>query len=848
MVIRSNKGLFGDLTDKNVLDDSIISGNPLPNNSTPGSDDPNINLTDKESGDEGCPEGYIYNETGECIAYDGPMGNPREQKTIGENGHFYNEDGVRVYYFAPPFETGEESYEGDDGTLVTGSATAGIGQNPGGYYTEAEIKAYWDNNMSTFRGQHADMDWDTYWEYINERQGYIESGELADPTNFMNDAINANRNPCLGLTGRDEEICRARNDVAIQEGSLASMEEWLASEINQQLNEKYGITSSYTNADGDKYLWNGSSYVRTYEAPGVDWGAIVAGVMVGAFTGSAVGPGISGALGGGAGAGAAGGAISSMLGQAILTGEIDPSKVVQAALLGGVGGFFDDLVAADPGTYGGWIVNGEVVGTAGTWAIEKGQMLADLLGISQDSALSIIEGILTGVIKGEDLEGVVLNALGSWGTEKIQSYITDLLGDSGIDVDNLFREGETNISTDAINGIVGAGIQALIDGGMSTTDAVKVLYDYFNDGGSLDFLWPALEGLNWESLIAVGGALGDPCSENSPISFLCNLDLPDGCPEWLQNEDGECPSVDISLPECAEGLEWDEALKVCVPIPNPCGEGLVWDADLKECIPDVCPEGFVDNGDGKGCVKIPDIQCPEGWDVDEDGVCIEPPTVCDEGYSWDPALEKCVPDILEVKCPEGWDVDEDGVCIEPPVVCGEGYEWDQDLGECVTIEVDITCPEGFQRDDLSGECVKIEIQCPEGWDIDEDGVCIEPPTVCDKGYSWDPDIRKCLPDQEPCPEGTERNIFGQCVKPDCPSGYERDENGECVKTEDIDSPSTDIDLPPVSSKKTAVKGFTAEAPKISMGIQSDPTLLAGRSFPITDFLAGLFTGSGGGRA
>jgi len=783
MVIRSNKGLFGDLTDKNVLDDSIISGNPLPNNSTPGSDDPNINLTDKESGDEGCPEGYIYNETGECIAYDGPMGNPREQKTIGENGHFYNEDGVRVYYFAPPFETGEESYEGDDGTLVTGSATAGIGQNPGGYYTEAEIKAYWDNNMSTFREQHADMDWDTYWEYINERQGYIESGELADPTNFMNAAINANRNPCLGLTGRDEEICRARNDVAIQEGSLASMEEWLASEINQQLNEKYGITASYTNADGDKYLWNGSSYVRTYEAPGVDWGAIVAGVMVGAFTGSAVGPGIAGALGGGAGAGAAGGAISSMLGQAILTGEIDPSKVVQAALLGGVGGFFDDLVAADPGTYGGWIVNGEVVGTAGTWAIEKGQMLADLLGISQDSALSIIEGILTGVIKGEDLEGVVLNALGSWGTEKIQSYITDLLGDSGIDVDNLFREGETNISTDAINGIVGAGIQALIDGGMSTTDAVKVLYDYFNDGGSLDFLWPALEGLNWESLIAVGGALGDPCSENSPISFLCNLDLPDGCPEWLQNEDGECPSVDISLPECAEGLEWDEALKVCVPIPNPCGEGLVWDADLKECIPDVCPEGFVDNGDGKGCVKIPDIQCPEGWDVDEDGVCIEPPTVCDEGYSWDPALEKCVPDIPEVKCPEGWDVDEDGVCIEPPIVCGEGYEWDQDLGECVTIEVDITCPEGFQRDDLSGECVKIEIQCPEGWDIDEDGVCIEPPTVCDEGYSWDPDIRKCLPDQEPCPEGTERNIFGQCVEPDCPSGYERDENGECVKTE-----------------------------------------------------------------
>ena len=43
-------------------------------------------------------------------------------------------------------------------------------------------------------------------------------------------------------------------------------------------------------------------------------------------------------------------------------------------------------------------------------------------------------------------------------------------------------------------------------------------------------------------------------------------------------------------------------------------------------------------------------------------------------------------------------------------------------------------------------------------------------------------------------------------------------------------------------------GFTAEAPEISMGIEGDPALLAGRQFPITDYLAGLFTGTGGGRA
>ena len=572
----------------------------------------------------------------------------------------------------------------------------------------------------------------------------------------------------------------------------------------------------------------------THNAPSATGTLIQIGV--GAAFGAGLASGVAGALGftSGFGAGAVKGTISSIAGQAITTGKIDPASVFQSALIGAVGGMFDELttgelsIGTDAAGNPVYMINGEVMNSATNFVDNQVFRMAELLGIDYAQAAGIVEGIITGVISGEDLEGIALNAVGGWGSAKTEQWLRDVLGETGLDVDNWFRDGTTNISTDSLVGLADAGLQALIDGGMSKGDALKTIYDFFNDGGSLDFVLPGLLEFGGADVFDFSLCGGD----NPP--WFCGIDLPDVC---SKNEDGEkpwyCEGVDVNLPPlpCGEGLEWDEALRECVPIPNPCGEGLIWDADLGDCVPDIditCPEGF-QNEDGE-CVPIDiSITCPDGfrdengvcvpignpcgegyiWDIelgecvpdvsitcpdgfkDENGVCVPIGNPCGDGYIWDADLGECVPDV-NIPCPEGWDRDEDGICIEPPVVCGEGYSWDQDLGECVP-DFDDLCPPGFERDDLTGKCM--EIECPEGWDKDEDGICIEPRQPCSDGYSWDPNLGECVENKrEPCPEGQERNALGQCVEPTkkCAEG-QRLIDGECV---DINTPN--IELPTIT--------------------------------------------------
>ena len=744
-----------------------------------------------------------------------PTGDPREKMTVGEDGHFYNEDGERVFYYAPPFEAPRED-------TPHGWDTAGIGTDPGGYYTEAEIKDYWNNHMGTFRDQHPHMDWDTYWEYLNERQGYIESGELADPTNYRNDALNNNRNPCAGLTGRAEEVCRAQTDRDIQQEQLTSMTDWLAGDLNASLAEKYGIQSKYINSDGDEYLWNGSSYVRYYKDPGTDWGRFAASVMGAAF-GAAIAPGLTGALGatGGTAAGVANGVIGSVIGQGLTTGKIDPGSVAISGLLGGLNAFIDDL-----------IVGGELIDGAGNFTELADNTIWDLshtLGLSYAETADIIRGVMTGVITGQDLEGIVTSAVGAWGGAKLQEWIGSTLGDSGIDIDNFFRPGDTNISTEAIAGLARDGWDALIAGGMSETDAFMALYDFFDNGGSLDFMLPGM--VDFAGLAT--GAFGDlDICKRMPL--LCDIELPE-CPDILKDSEGNClgtlPDIpnpcgdgliwdadlgqclpDIPNP-CGPGTEWDDVLQDCVPIPNPCGEGLIWDADLGKCvdIPNPCGPGTEWDEVLQDCVPIQN-PCGEGliWDADL-GKCVDIPNPCGEGTEWDELLQDCVP-------------------IENP--CGEGLIWDADLGECVPDIIE--CMDGFEWDDLLQKCVPIENPCGEGliWDADL-GKCVDIPNPCGPGTEWDSVLEDCVPIENPCGEGLIWDAdLGECVdinvpKP-CGPGTEWDnvlqdcvpiENpcgegliwdadlGECVKI-DIDPPDVDPpELPDPPPVKPSVGGL-----------------------------------------
>ena len=98
----------------------------------------------------------------------------RDAITVGDDGNFYNEDSEQVYYWVRPRETNSTMSD-------TGAESLGIGQDRGGYYTESEIKGAWNakEGMGYFKKQ---VDWDSYWGFISERQSLIQAGDLPDPT------------------------------------------------------------------------------------------------------------------------------------------------------------------------------------------------------------------------------------------------------------------------------------------------------------------------------------------------------------------------------------------------------------------------------------------------------------------------------------------------------------------------------------------------------------------------------------------------------------------------------------------------------------------------------------------
>ena len=319
------------------------------------------------------------------MSSDIPQGNPRHNYVQGEDGRWYNSDGERVYYWVRPFE-GDEDYMAGE--------TQGIGQDLGGYYTEAEIKAAYGNTLEEQTGG-----WDNYWGYISERQSLIEAGELVDPIQGgyyqqakTDAAANTDPNAVVANTGRADEIYHAQLGANTQLSQQDQMSGWV--DQNAGLMEKYGIASEYTNDNGDVYRFNGSSYVREYLAPNDSYFAQLAPALImGAFGAGALGPAISSGLGGIGGAalpaGVAGPAaplISSKVAtglaagattaasQGLLTGSIDPGSVLASAVIGGLnpGGYVADnyapwreggqwaLGGAPPSSFYGGLVSGTV--------------------------------------------------------------------------------------------------------------------------------------------------------------------------------------------------------------------------------------------------------------------------------------------------------------------------------------------------------------------------------------------------------------------------------------------------------------------------------------------------------
>lgn len=499
-------------------------------------------------------------------------------------------------------------------------------------------------------------EWTEFSAEIQELNGNVDAlkGNMFGPTEQERGRLGiriSNENPDWS-----EAEVMAEADRLLEEKWMTSEAYAEAAAAETALFAKYGITKPNPGVYGTgTWIDEDGKYFRFESSSGNLWQTsqddgildvvvpIGIGIGIGAITG-----GLGGALGTGSLGSIAGGAVNSVLGSAIgqvaMTGSLDPSSLLQAAVLGGIGG----------------LAGAAVDGKLPPGMDEAVWDMADTLGISYGEVVDIIEGVATGAISGEGLEGIVAGAASSWTSSQLEGWVRDNYGDT-VDVDDWFKDGESHIPVDALSPIIKGTVEAAINGGMSAEDAIGMAWDYFSEGGDVDFMLPD----DFKDM--VGGWDIPGFDINWP-----DIDLP-GFDIDLPDVDIDLPDIDIDLPDLDIDLpDWN--------IGDPCSdeegnEGFLNASgicDIEVDLPDVD-------------IDLPDIDLP---DVD-----VELPEVdvldCMEGWEWSDLYEECV-ELPEVEVPD----------VELPEVdvldCMQGWEWSDLYEECIEIpevEIDLETPE-----------------------------------------------------------------------------------------------------------------------------------------------------------
>jgi hypothetical protein len=217
--------------------------------------------------------------------------------------------------------------------------------------TVEDLEAYFNAEKSN-RLREVFGTFDNYLAYMTEREQLIQSGDY-DVGNWSEADAGFTEDQQMLFEG-DADLTVDPSDPGQQSTNLArqqlnaqgaSYSNWLNSEANQALLEKYGVSGTVYSDSGDKFQWNGSAYVKVEDA-GVGVGdyvkiglAIAAGVMAGAGASEA----LSGVLGT-TGSAAAGAGLGSVVSQGIATGEIDLEKALIAAAAAGISAEFNEFL------------------------------------------------------------------------------------------------------------------------------------------------------------------------------------------------------------------------------------------------------------------------------------------------------------------------------------------------------------------------------------------------------------------------------------------------------------------------------------------------------------------------
>ena len=221
--------------------------------------------------------------------------------------------------------------------------------------TVDDLRAFYNDPKQTNRIPEVFGTFDNYLAYMTEREELLQSGELT-----LGDWAEATG----GLTFEQEMILKGEdlrvdlNDPLQNPAELArrvtsaqqaGYQNWINSEVNKNLLEKYGVKSTVYSDSGDKFEWNGSAYVKTVneDHAGVgDFVKIGLAIAAGVATGGAASGALSSALGA-TGSAAVGAGLGSVVSQGLATGEIDIEKALIAAATAGITNEFSEFL----GTY-----------------------------------------------------------------------------------------------------------------------------------------------------------------------------------------------------------------------------------------------------------------------------------------------------------------------------------------------------------------------------------------------------------------------------------------------------------------------------------------------------------------
>ena len=252
---------------------------------------------------------------------------------------------------------------------------------------------------------------DNYLAYMNERQDLIDAGELKadwwDTGVALIDPESLDRE-----AGMDD---RALETTIIQSGVEKAKTAYEAQSATlNSLYEKYtGTSGPWYNSDGDKFEWNGTSFVKTAKVDdSVNMGKLIPAIILGAAAGALTGP-LATAIGGGTATAATTAAASTILNgatQLALTGNVD----FKQALVAGLSSYGLESIAQSSAIqeYGDAVGNAQSVSDLASAGVPQ-EILDNVIngvnpfieaanqsGVTQD----IIEGVVsaaTGVILGD---------------------------------------------------------------------------------------------------------------------------------------------------------------------------------------------------------------------------------------------------------------------------------------------------------------------------------------------------------------------------------------------------------------------------------------------------------------